>query len=702
MSKSYKIKDGFWLNEMVVKMPETKVPQKVAKHQYIILDRSGSMWHDLDNVLDTVIKYVDSLTEGSTVSLGWFSGNSEYGLSVPYELKKERDGVVKTVDSYRSTLGCTNFTEILEKIEKDCTDRNASLYFFTDGWHNCGAFQNVRNILEQLKDKIDVSVFVGCGYINRDNMTEMASIMGGSFCHIESFTEFEQTLYDFGVGVTESVPGCKVTPPINVDCIFSLLGKNVISYEQDENFEVFYKASNKKKQVLYFTSDYPHYEEAQPTKSEQHFRALAYYLVQHNDTPKALEVLDFLGDKYFINQLYNCFTNDEYAKVESQLLKSIFDTKKRYQEGQVIGFLPADDAFCVLDALDMLTNDDDACIHLNDKDFVYNKISREKEQLDGSKLIYPKDLKANVATLKYNETKLNVNLQVDYTAEVPLNSAEFTKTNAINESLAPYKIKEGSNYPVKCIRNYAIIADAKLNTPQLVLSGLSKQTIKELGAYLTKRGDSKYILNLANLPLINKSYLKETSAKQLAEKAWQAKQLGVELSVLRYLMKLSIIKGTGFTEDASLKKVLESCYYIKNGMYQPPKKEVEATDEYMAYEFEISFKGYSTATASSVIKKIDEGKKLTDREIPVQLAYDKYKEYSSDEVVLTYKAKSTEYKKLNEAIQHAKFAILLINRGSMPEFSSRDDMSIMLNEKIGTEDKEILAQFKVTQKPVKI
>ena len=699
--KSYKISEGFYVNELKVELPkeeETKEIQ-IAKHQYIIIDRSGSMWGDLDHVVDTIKTYTEKLPEGSTVSLGWFSGNSEYGLSVPYEFQKEKDGFVKTIETYRKALGCTNFTEILEKVKADCKGRQSSLFFFTDGCHNCGSFQNVRNVLEELKEYLEVSVFVGCGWIDRDNMTEMAQITNGSFIQLDSLKkEFATTLDDFLEGVEESVPGCIVELPEEAENICSVLGKNVISYEKKDN-KVYYKASSKKKQVIYFTSKTLLGDETEFTKEEIMPRAIAYNLVQHNKTPLAMEIIDKIGDKHYINKLNNTFTLDEYGKVENDLRISIYDSRKRYKEGQVKGYLPDDNAFCVLDALDIISNDENALVHLNDKEFEYKKTTIGSVQEDGSKLEYPKEIKASANLLKYHENRLNVNLQVNYKADVILDKEQFKKTNAINEDLIKYGLTDKQKYPVNCIRNYSIILDGKLNTPKLVLSKLNKESINKLANILTFREDGKYIVDLNNLPLINKGYLKETSAISLANKCWKANELSTELSVLKYLKKIETEKKE---KNETLETFLEQNFYIKNGSYNPPKTTVESTDEYQSYEFTVAFKGYSKATASSVIKKIQEGKNVTDREKLVEVYYNLHKNKNEEELNKTYEEKNKEYKQLQTEIQHAKFAIILINKGCMDEFTNREDMNINIKETIGEDKKVITTTFKVVQKPVKI
>ena len=698
--KSYKIGEKFYLNEQEVEL-ESKELKVEPKHQYIIIDRSGSMWRDLNLVIDTIINYVDTLPEGSTVSVGYFSGYGEYGLSVPYELKKEKQGIVKTVESYRHSMGCTNFVEILEKIKTDCRQRNSSLFFFTDGCHNCGSFNGVLDVLNELKQYLEVSVFVGCGWINRENMVQMAQLVDGSFIQLNGFDEFKETLHNFGETVGESCSTQQVAVPQNADNICSVLGKNVIYYTKDDSNMIKYKSSNKKKQVIYFTSETPIYnEENISNRNEVCARTLIYNLVQTNQVPLALQILNVLGDKHYINRLYNTYTEDEYAEVEKDLLMATYDSRKRYKEGKVCNYLPSDDARCVLDVLDIVLNDDDALVHLNDKEFIYESVSRKSEQTDGSKLQYPKDIKANANNLKYNENRLNVNLNVSYKADVPLIPSEFKQTNAINESLDRYNLK--NTYQVNCIRNYNIILDGKLQTKKLILSNLKKDTINKLANELTLRNDKKYVLDLSGLPLINKSYLSNTSANKLAVDCWNSFLLNNEISVLKYLKnKLTTISTSEVSLD--LESFLADNYYIKNGMYQPPKTTVEATDEYTSYEFNVSFKGYSKASASSVIKKIQDGKNVTEREKIVAHYYDKYKDYTLSNLDTMLKAKNIEYRSIQTNIQHAKFAIILINRGCMDEFRSREDMSLEIDtssSNLGIN--KVTTVFKVEKKSFKI
>ena len=656
------------------------------------------MWRHLDDVCDTIIKYTEKLPEGSTVSVGYFSSKGEYGLSTAFTLKKEAAAVKKMVDSYRSDLGCTCFNEVLEKVNEDIKGKIGSLFFFTDGCHNEGPWSEVIKQLEALKEHLNVSMFVGCGYIDRNNMTEMADTTGGSFVHLEDFGEFKTTLDDFGEGIGDAVPGKIIDVPAEAEDICCAVGKQII-YLTKKGGKVAFKASKRKNQVYYCTSKVALGEETTLGRSELTFRALAYVLTQHNKTTVALDILNFLGDKYLINKLYNTYTLDEYAKAEALLRSTAFYSKKRYLEGQVKDYLPADDAFCVMDVMEILSNEKKATLYLKDKEFTYNNISRAATQRDGAPLIYPKSIEASANKLKLHESALNVSLQVSYPASVKLDPSAFnTGVNELDwESVG---LKKGEEYPVNCIRNYAVIADAKLNTPKLVVSGLSASAVKKLGPISTLRDDGSYVIDLSQLPLINKTYIKDSSAASLASCYWQSKILGDENWVLGKLIDAATPcdhEGPS-SKNAGLKAALEKYFYIKNGSYNPPRDLVESTDFYMQREFEVKFKGFSNAHDKKTWDKLVTDKAVTTREQSVADAYAKYNGLDIKDLQKALDENNKAKKKLDDNIQRAKFAIMLVNRGQMPEFTSRDDMRIGINTVYGP----VETKFEVVQKKVKL
>jgi len=714
-----KVNDNLFLNELSFKLPkeEKTIHSPEPKHQYIIIDRSGSMYGDLKELISVLKNYVQELPENSTVSLGYFSGRDEYSLSVPYVLKKEVDGSIKMLDSFTTALGLTNFIEILNKVKADLETRQAkaSLYFFTDGYHNSGGnYNEVKEVLDKLKQYLEVSVFVGCGYINRENMLDMANTVEGTFVHLKDFKEVKSSLYNFKDSVDDLSPSLELPVPSGATYIASILGKNIMNYSKDTNNLVKLKTSVKQKQSICFITD----NVLEPSNivevnksHEQMVRALSLSLIQKNETNKALQVLDLIGEKYFIRKLFSTYTPDEYAEIESEIHNSIFSSKGRYLEGVVKNYLPDPNAQCVLDVLNVLAEDEKTLVHLDDVDFKYQRIGRKQIQTDGSNIIYPKDNSASASAITFHEERLNVSLSVNYGAEVPLVIDSFKNKPFTKEDLSSFSLQEGHKHPITVFKNYSIIADGKLQTEQLVISNLSKASISKLGELLTVKkvnNKNRYVLSLKSLPLINTSYLKTTSAEVLANSYWNQLVLSYAASVLKFLIKghkEACITTNTLTQDTELTEFLAEHCYIKEGSYSPPRIQEEPTDVYSAYEFKVGIKGFSKCSVPSVVRKIIDSKKITIREQIVAYFYNAYNNLPIQNLETLLKEQHKELNNVRKQIQQAKFAILLVNRGKMDEFDNREDMKVTLKPTSFVsfdEIKEITVEFQINKVDISI
>lgn len=695
MTTAYKIKEGMFINILPVTVSKEQEAQvQVGQNQFLIFDRSGSMTGYLGDVMDAAIDYCNTLPEGSTVSVGYFSGNGEYNLTVPYTLKKELSGLTTTINTYRHSIGLTNFIQILNKVNEVASKvgDKSSLFFFTDGCHNSGGGRKeIEAALKEWTKYAVISMFVGYGYIDRDTMSWMANITEGSFVHLNKFSNFREVLKDFGTSVEDSNPSILVPIDVTEPIIpISLSGNSIIEYTVENN-AVKYRPSKKGLKGLYYlTSTLPKdvtVVDVMDISIERGIRALATIYSQKNDVMVALELLSHLGDKHLVQSLYNSIAPDEFSEAETKIRKSVFSPKDRFLEGVVKDFLPDPNAFCVLDAINILADDDGAKMYVKDPEFEYTRIGKKTEQTDGSYKKYADDLAVAFNNVLFNKERLNVSLSTSAKATVELDPDKFKSNPFTKDDLV--KLNIPSVYTVTSFKTYSIIADGRLQTQKLVMSGLSKDSIDKLATILTLRKDGKYIVDLSVLPIINKGYVKMTSGKVLAEKMWEEKLLVDQIAVFNYLKKKeeeaqgkkSFVQDATLSEEAN-KFLLEHCY-IKGGTYNPPTKTIAADDEYEAYSFSIDMKGFSKASASEVIKKVAEAKKTTPRELIIREAYEKYLTDSSfkvtgDELMQKYTAKikslNSDLSKVRKFIQLSKFAIILGNKGKMDEFTSRENM----------------------------
>ncbi len=681
MINSYNVKElGYYLNSLKIDAP--KVEQtKNKSHQYIIIDRSGSMDRNIHGVIDIIKKYVSNLDDQTRVSLGYFSGNNQYNLSSTFELKQELSPAINVLDSYDSTMGLTNYIQILEKINREIKSQGTrcSLYFFTDGYHNQGgSFSRVLEILKDMSPSLDIVSFVGCGYIDRDNMNEMAEVANGSFTHIDEFSKIQTTLENFKDGVLGSAPTVQIELPADAFYPCSLINGNIINYTTTNNkIEVKYSVNDSTIQVYYMS--YKPIDKISKECCERTFRTLASVLVSKNKVPDAMKVLAEIGDKYLLRKLDSSFTPDEIAVVNDEIIMSITSSKKRYQEGIDSNYLPDPNALCVLDLLQALAEDKKVLCHLNDKEFEYKRIGKILTQTDGSKIIYPEDINAKPSKLVMNEERLNVSLSTNYKAHVPIDATMFTTNPFTADHLKKLGLKDGYKQAVTVFRTYNIIADGVLQTKKLVVSKIGKKFIKKFSKILSLRDDGRYVLDISSLPIINKSYGSNMSATRLANLAWKQHVLQDRCAVLRSIIKTLNLQDTTEPIDASVADFLKEHCYIKNGSYSPPVKYSEGNDVYKAYSFKISIDGFSKASASSVIKKILENKKVTQRESIIEYYYNQYKNMSLENAEKEFDNCNEELQKVRHELQSTKFAVIMIAKGSMPEFNDRNNMKIIIN-----------------------
>ena len=711
MVTTRKIKEGLYLNTLPIKVSaavENSVTTNV-EDQFLILDRSGSMGYYINDVIDKAVAYTKKLPDGSRVHIGYFSGTGQYSLSIPYTLQKEADGAVNLLNTYRSTLSMTNFIEVLQQVNKVASgiNKKCSLFFFTDGCHNSGGTSaDVIKTLVEWKQYASVTSFVGCGYIDRDMMTAMAKAVDGSFIHLSSFKEFESALSDFGNNVGETSPSIDVDLSMYGAIIpVAITGSSIIEYTLDDKGHIAYKPINGKKfNGVYFTTpNVPAGAELQDdaavakddTTWYRAALATAYIYSQKTDVPTALDLAASSQDKAIIDNLYSSISPDEFAKTEQMMRHAVFKPAKRYRDGICnISYLPNDSALCVMDFIRDLAMCKYAKIHPWDECFEYNRIGSEIQGKDGSKLQYPKDLAVDMNAIVMNKSRLNVGINIEALASVELEPTNFS-TGFSEKDLEDLGIAK--HYPVSVYRTYNIIADGRLNVQNLVISDVPATVIdKYAGSFRAHPHDKhKLIIDLTTMPILNKTYVKNTSARYIADNVWKEKLLVDTKATYNYILKqIETATGTAGkvvaaskSDEARLQFLQDKCY-IKNGAYNPPVQVVQGNDVYEAYEFKIAMAGYSDISASPIITKLREGKSATAREKTIADVYTAFVTRNGDFADPENFAKHVTFLKkelvkinqdlfaVRQGIQSCKFAVVLGNRGKMDEFTSRENMKL--------------------------
>jgi hypothetical protein len=711
------IKKGLYLVEQFVNTnPSGQKKLSGGLNHIWIYDRSGSMSGVLGNLAKDLIKRAKEIPVGDTITLGWFSSSGgEFDFMLKgFKITEKRDYKIleDTINKNKSTIGMTCFSEILQDTDSviknlSAISKNFALCFFTDGYPTTYPYEKevkaIRAAIDKISGKVASSLMVGYGdYYNKELMSQMAEWFGGSMIHSENLPAFSVALETFTKDAREN--GTKVAIDLEMDLhkddlVFGINGQQINVYSHTGSMmgtrQIDFVPTQASRDSVYFLTELkPSGEEVKlaegdlqrPTNRESLIRgvyAAANLLTQRTKTDVALEVLARVGDKDMIDSVSNAFTNAEYGRAEAKMQEAVTNPKRRFMQGVKMNYLPKEDAFCVLDVVKLLMQDDDAYFYPYHESFDYKRIGASSKPKAGYPEFQADKAKAKCALnkLNWNETMLNLSVL----AQIP-GTIELTGDYA--------KHGFGKTYPTFVWRNYALIKDGFLNVPKLAVTASDETTkiLRKEGLIESADvGTGVMVLDLTKVPVINRAIANgKTSATALCKKAHRELELKGMIKALNYLHDQLDPEGTSklgkgaLTADQEL--YLQSQGVGRNG-FSPPVDKLPATDFYMAKEFDIKMKGLSSLpSVKDVLEKSAKGGKLTpsallvkagldhaDSHMTKSMKKDARLNWLADEV----KALKSDLISVRSEIQETKFAVIL-GKKWFDEFTSREKSTLTL------------------------
>jgi len=746
-TQSHKIADKLYLvRQTVAKGAAPAKPVEVPTNHIAVIDCSGSMYSELPHIREQLKKRIPKLLkEKDTFSLLWFSGRGQYGVILegePVATLADLSDVNAAIDRWLKCVGLTGFKEPLESIE-DLTKKLAkknqntnALFFMSDGWDNQSSRADVLKAAEKASKFVSSSTFVEYGnYADRQLLTAMAEKSGGNFIFAEQFDKYAP---QFEAAMQKKISGApRIEVKIEGDAVggfaYALHDGDLITFAAAGTAAV-----PEDLPVLYYVSPTPIGSvvgdlngTASSRTTGDDFDA-AYAAVSLFSVRMKPEIvfpfLKALGDVTFIEQFSGCFGKQKYSAFMDAAKTAAFDPKARFTKGYDPKKVPRDDAFTVLQFLNLLQADEGNKVLLDHSEFKYNRIGRAKldasEHLNAnekaefekltSELAGEKDVKkikalneklsaltANkgealkfiadpspegypVNTLTFNEDRPNVSILIRKTGTVDLSS----RLPAEHKGKIPEKLQ------TFIFRNYAVIKDGIVNVEKLPVR-LSEATFKILktegvvtGDY---RADYDYVIDLKALPVINRDMVKQTSAKTFFTLSFELTKAQAAQKVYNGFAKelLPAKKSEGFAAlygDEAATWLKDQGFTDYSG-FNPKGTVAESTDFYMAKQLKVSLKGYSSLPSLKDAKaKIASGKpnpptalmKPYIEEVEKFLASDAYTKAAAKEQVLEAwlkgqaKSATEECRRLIYRVAQTTFS-LVVGQTWFSEFSSIDE-----------------------------
>lgn len=685
-TRSYQISPSLYLvKQTQAKAPVAK-PVEVPTNHILVIDCSGSMSYDLPKLRDQLKRKLPKMVgEKDTVSIIWFSGKGQFGVLIeaePVASLTDLAAVNSAIDRWLKPVGLTGFKEPVEEVArvinrvKGARPGTAfSLFFMSDGQDNQWDRSSILKAIEASAGQLNAATFVEYGYYaDRPLLTAMAEKAGGSLIFSEGFDKYAPLLEDTLGKKRTSAPKVEITLPGDPVggfafamedgefLTFAVEGGKILAPESVT--EVAYLSTtaqgDTRNTLVSLAKD-----GADPTldSSESSILDFAYAAVSlfatRMNTNVVLALLKSLGDVAFIDQFTNCFGKQAYSAFQQTAKLAAFNRHLRFTAGFDPNRVPREDAFTVLELLDILSSDDGNRLMLDDPRFEYSRIGRRR--VDASTILTAdeqakvdalteemgktKDAKkigklaAEIAALTDSKGEALKFIAADapdgygvnglvWAEERPNVSLRVVKQGAVDiQGRLPENLKGvlPNVFPTFIFRNYTFIKDGLVNVDVLPVKFTSESLAKIVkadaegrisGPIMDMKGGICY-LNLKSLPVINRQMVSSASAKLLFELEWELTRARAAQKVYKDYKKtlLGARESTSFKEygEEAIAWLKEQGFTDYSG-FSPKSVQAEATDFYMGKEMGVSIKSFSSLPTLKVAREKKAKNKCTPSE----------------------------------------------------------------------------------------
>lgn len=622
-------------------------------HHIHVLDRSYSMSSHLNGLIENVKQTVDLMSDNDLISVVWFSGQGEGAILLKGASKS--DDVKKLLDTLKRPVGLTCFSEPLANVNTIIDDLSAicsafSVTFFTDGetvTHH-SSDEEEKRIFEQIgkmKNRIMALNTIGYGHwYNKELLQKMADeSMFGKLIHSSQIGDYSEIWsHTYKILADMVVEKVKVEVPSDTNAEILYLSSNdtklslgsmelgFLNKTKNQFFIILDKDTTIKfnDKELDTASIKP--VVARPTRVN-FLWAYAYETYYAGHSEMALDVLmtPELRIKEYIDGLLNAFTSDERQAYQKMLRSAIFKKGKRF--GQLVdeSYVPADDAFCVMDLLKVLADGNNFYVPVKD----YNRIGLKVE--DNFNLFESNNepIKAPFNEFVFNAQHLNLSIRYMVNGKVKINPKQAKAVGLPTEVAS------------RIFRNQTIVKDGNLNINRFE-TWLDKETLSKVqGVARANRlpelfkvkqvedkynetrtlGETSYLteINLSSLPIINRQYSKKADAISDVRKVVEDIEiLKADQKVFKfYLGKQTIFNPAEHRFEENnfnpeqidvLKQHGLNSKLDYQGVANQAADKVEE-DYYLSRLLEFKLKGWSSLPkVDDVRAKMKDGKKLND------------------------------------------------------------------------------------------
>lgn len=690
----------------------TEVKMVDSIHHIMILDRSGSMYTSINELIDVVQNSFNYVNENDYLTVMYFSSAGQYRTVI--KAAKKQDSLTKLMDSMRSTLGCTCFSESLKEVNSIIDELGSlapiSVTLYTDGqpivpWSIQEEESRCFIELTKMKDKIYSFNTIGfSNYYNQELLKKFSSYSEfGTFTHSSQIKEYEKIFtHNFNI-ISDIV--CEKVDISTVNQLVDVIYLNR-SFTKMTNGEFCLSKIDKRKNQFFLISDdefefmyngkwYPSKDvkiNMNPATITNFYYAYAYNLYYSGDRKASLDILSInLHDRALIDSHMSSFTFDESAKHLKKLENALFNNGQRFIDGIADdNYLPAEDALCVMDILNFLQESGKSFYIPYSKNVKsYDRIGKKTEESVNYFIWTDKEIRASFSDFVYNKEHMNLSIRFTIPGIVNFNPK---RAKALNMPLTMESI---------IYKNHTIIKDGNLNIKQIeVLIHHEDYETLETNDCIEMNQDGVWetvtiedelyyrrILNFEGFPIINGMYInKSKSIEDIFNDTVKIAKLEAKQKIINYYLDLvnekSVLKKVdklaGYTTEQI--QFLEEHGLSKELVYQglgKIQKSAEECDSYQSRTMKFELSGCSSwPKIDELLSARDNNKKMKISLLIMNEQYDILSTELNSKNILLEKVNAALRDELLEKLKEVKKEINCI----------RNDLAVLKIAKLLTGD----------------